>query len=289
MIILDSYKEYSELMYRELDYDWIYTSISYNNDYKIPNRLGLKLISTINARYVDHYETVIHSHLVNLGRDYIDIMLVESLGDIEETTHMFNLVSQDKRFRSIGVTGMSLDELKYFNSYGSISYVLLDVSSTNLDLDYINYCRDNGIKMISKDTKWNDLNLVYSLLTAMTYSPESKDDWESITKYEFTKVPIDSLRSVINNEPKDIEYTKVTKIYDVSPGELKLARTLPKFPYSKDYEVMFRYLEGKIVKAEWTTKKRKKYITIYENRDNSTLKSRINVDISIIKRTLNRN
>lgn len=130
---------------------YIDTAIDYNNDYlfNVPVAKGYKIISKISSYHGDDYEFFVSNHLKCLGRDYIDIMLIHSnRGDWEQVAVK---MSTDTRFKEVGVSNFTKDDIiKYKELVGFYpKYNELEINPYYADLETIEFCKENNIKIIA--------------------------------------------------------------------------------------------------------------------------------------------
>lgn len=136
----------------EISFDYIDTSICYNNDYIIGNRMSYlhkKIISKIPPQMTEDYELMVSNHLRCLRVNKIDIMLIHN-PRADWTELALNLINDD-RFIEIGVSNFSIDDLKKYKEVtGSYpAYNEFEINPEYYDKELIDFCHDNNIKIIS--------------------------------------------------------------------------------------------------------------------------------------------
>lgn len=128
---------------------YIDTAVNYNNDYLLCAYDDLKIISKISACHYDFYDFFIENHLKCLNRDYIDIMLIHS--NRGAWVPLAKLMVNDKRFKEIGVSNFTINDILEFKKVtGEFpKYNEIEINPYYVDLETINFCKANGIKIIA--------------------------------------------------------------------------------------------------------------------------------------------
>lgn len=144
--------DYLEKVKSNIKFDYVDTSICYNNDYYISKcdfLKGKKLISKIPPQMTDNYEFYVSNHMKSLGVDHIDIMLIHN--PRADWTELALRMNEDSRFKEVGVSNFSVDDIeKYKSITGSYpKYNEMEVNIDYYDKDLIDFCHNNGIKIIS--------------------------------------------------------------------------------------------------------------------------------------------
>lgn len=150
--IENNYLTYLKEVKSIVKFDYVDTSICYNNDYylsKVDFLRGKKLISKIPPQMTNDYEFYISNHLKSLKRDYIDIMLIHNPRC--DWTELALKMINDKRFKEVGVSNFSIDDIKRYKLVtGSYpKYNEMEVNIDYYDKDLIEFCHKNDIKIIS--------------------------------------------------------------------------------------------------------------------------------------------
>lgn len=133
-------------------FDYIHTSISENNDYIISDFIkyqsGASLITTID--FSDTMETVLAGHLLTLGRDKIDLLLINS-----NCKWDINNIEQLKISGIIDSVGISnpdsierIIEIRKEIGEDKIKYISLDLCPLNFRYDIVNWCFENNITIL---------------------------------------------------------------------------------------------------------------------------------------------
>lgn len=131
------------------DIDWLDTAITYNNDYLLGGWEG-KIVSKISPWMYKNYEFWVTNHLRNLNRNQIDVMLVHNTRN-EDWIKLYLELLKDPRFLHVGISNASIDQLKEIYKIYQIhpEYVEIELNPNYLDLEMLNYCKVNGIKVIA--------------------------------------------------------------------------------------------------------------------------------------------
>lgn len=134
-------------------FEYIDTSICYNNDYCISRVLKrnkkMKVISKIPPQMINEYEFMMSNHLRCLGRNKIDIMLIHNpRSDWKDLA--LRLESDDRVIES-GVSNFTIDDIKkYKDIVGHYpKYNEMEINPLYFDKDLIKFCLDNRIKIIA--------------------------------------------------------------------------------------------------------------------------------------------
>lgn len=134
-------------------YDYVDTSISYDNDYELRRLLddnpSVKVISKIAPQMTDQYEFMVSNHLRCLNRNKIDIMLIHNpRSDWKDLAKKLN---SDKRFIEVGVSNFSIMQLnEYMKVIGRYpKYNEIEINPNYYDKELIEFCHDRGIKIIA--------------------------------------------------------------------------------------------------------------------------------------------
>lgn len=186
--------------------EYIDTAIDYNNDYLLKGYNEYKIISKIAPCHYEYYDLFVDNHMKCLQRDYIDIMLIHS--DRGNWQPLAKRMSSDNRFKQIGVSNFTFDEIEEFKEITGQypSYNEIEINPYYTDLDTIKYCKDRNIKIISYGIlggKYNamtnvaDFSLPYLVQYACNYAnivilkPESirqtNEFYDIVTNYEVDK------------------------------------------------------------------------------------------------------
>lgn len=138
------------------NFDYIHTSISSNNDYLISDYVkyytGASLITSID--FIKDSESIILGHLLELERNKIDLLLIESSKLIEDLSSLKDSVDYLKKNRLIEELGISnpssVDEIKQIeDALGSkIKFISLDICPLHFNYTIIQYCKDNNIDIL---------------------------------------------------------------------------------------------------------------------------------------------
>lgn len=144
--------DYLKEVKSRVKFDYVDTSICYNNDYYISKcdfLNGKKLISKIPPQMTDNYEFYVSNHLKSLGVDHIDIMLIHN--PRADWTELALKMNEDSRFKEVGVSNFSIDDIERYKLVtGSYpKYNEMEVNIDYYDKDLIEFCHNKGIKIIS--------------------------------------------------------------------------------------------------------------------------------------------
>ena len=160
--------------------DYIDTAIDYNNDYLFRHAKNYKIISKISSFHANDYEFFVSNHLKCLDRDFIDIMLIHSNRGNWQNVAL--KMKEDNRFKEIGVSNFTKkDIIEYKNLLGFYPvYNELEINPYYADLETINFCIENKIKIIAYGTlcgKYNSVRMVaaYTLPGLVAFAAKYAD------------------------------------------------------------------------------------------------------------------
>ena len=132
-------------------FDYIETSISYNNDFELGPILNnkTKIISSISS--LDQYDVLLKYHLIWLKRNIIDILLVDAKGSWKNEDFLSLSEKKNDLFLELGLTNVeSIDDIKKIQNLGiTINWVDITINPTYFNFDLIYYLKENNIKIIS--------------------------------------------------------------------------------------------------------------------------------------------
>lgn len=131
------------------DFDYIETSISYNNDFRVGKFLkkDAKIISTISS--LSQYDIMLQYHLKWLKRDRIDILLVDAKGTWKDEDIMGLYTSE--YYGEFGLSGVEkIEDIERVKNLGiKVDWVSMVINPTYFNLELITYLKDSGIKIMS--------------------------------------------------------------------------------------------------------------------------------------------
>lgn len=131
------------------NYKYVHTRIQSGNESYLKHYLNDDNILITTVDFLDQIETIIPRHLSELGRDKIDLLLIDSNCKIEDNIDPINNLLISGLIGEVGISNPSikrLEELK--NSISQISSVSLDLCPLNFPYNVISYCKENDIKII---------------------------------------------------------------------------------------------------------------------------------------------
>lgn len=255
--------------------EYIDTAINYNNDYLFAKQTNKKIISKIAPCHYDYYDFFIQNHLNYLNRKYIDIMLIHSpRGNWQR---LLKRMMTDCRFTEIGVSNFNIEQLKeakeILGNYPK--YNEIEINPEYLDIDTINFCKKNNIKIIAYcilGGKYNAQRFIarYSLPHLMNFAANYADivilradnhkqtdsfidvieNYTSNVIIEASNINNKSMQPMIYEIPKIFNYYNNMLTYhrDVgkNTGNFNIVKiipfTFPKFEMLGDYLAYFRYI-----------------------------------------------
>ncbi len=131
-------------------YDYLETSISYNNDFLLGKYLNkkTKVISEISS--LSEHEIFLRYHLKWLNRKKIDILLVNSKGSwVNED--LLRLKENTSFYSELGISNVeSIEEVERFLNLGvKPSWVSITLNPTYFNIELLEYLKGNDIKIIA--------------------------------------------------------------------------------------------------------------------------------------------
>lgn len=144
------------LLTEDLNFDYIHTSISSNNDYLLKDFFKRSsncpsLVTTID--FFDNPEKALMGHLIELGKldGVIDLLLVTEEAIIRNNGSVKDTVSSLKEsgiIKEFGISNPStVEDIKDIEKLlgFKIKYISLDICPLNFNYEVISWCKDNGI------------------------------------------------------------------------------------------------------------------------------------------------
>lgn len=140
----------------DIEFDYIHTSISSNNDYLISDyvkkSIGSSLITSID--FINNPDRALLGHLLELGRKKIDLLLVETSSILKNLEVVKETVESLKSSGIIGEFGIknpgTLEEIKQIEDAlkGNIKFISLDLCPLHFNYSIVQYCKDNNIDIL---------------------------------------------------------------------------------------------------------------------------------------------
>ena len=132
------------------DFTYVHTSISSGNDTIIYNSLNPESILITTIDFLDKSEIAISTHLQELNRSSIDLLLIDSKCKFEDNIDTLNTSLISGFVKELGISNpTSIDDIENALKYISqISYVSLNICPLNFPWSIIKYCREKGIKIL---------------------------------------------------------------------------------------------------------------------------------------------
>lgn len=124
------------------------------------NRCDLQIITKLwqDSMAKDQVENALNRSLENLGTDYVDIYFIHypsNMGiPIGDTMSALNKLKDEGKIKCIGVSNFSKEQLIEARKYGPIDVIqpCYSLLWRFLDLEEMNYCKENNIGIISYST-----------------------------------------------------------------------------------------------------------------------------------------
>lgn len=129
------------------DVKYIHTNIGKGNDTMLKNLIpeDAYLITTVN--FIDQLDTAVNNHINELGRDKIDLLLIDSNCRLEDYIDDINNLIISGAVTEVGISNpKSVERLEELEKcISKISYVSLDICPLKFPYSIIKYCRENDI------------------------------------------------------------------------------------------------------------------------------------------------
>ena len=146
----------SNLLFNGTEINYFNTSIESNNDFLLRDIVeyykGVSLITSID--FIDSPLKLILGHLSSLGRDKIDLLLVNEkalLDNIDNIKNIINSLIESGVVDNIGIKNpTSIDNIKSIQSKlgNPIKYVSLDICPLHFNYETIDYCINEKISIL---------------------------------------------------------------------------------------------------------------------------------------------
>ena len=230
-------------------FNYIETSISYNNDFELglvlKKNKNIKIISSISS--LSQHELMLKYHLTWLKRDKIDILLVDSKSSWGEDDLLSLYSRRNEFFKEFGLSRIdSINDVKKLLDLGiTPDWVSMTINPTNFNLELIEFLKESNIKIISHEvlggymaqTNIEVYTLQFLLSFAAVYSDLVCISGDSCERVLINKRILESY--------KNLEITpEMTGIYIFSSSRMvKRAplKPLPLYRYLAKGEMIIRY------------------------------------------------
>lgn len=133
------------------DFDYLHTSISANNGLIIRGILEESIATIITSiDFLDQSKTAITNHLYELGRDKIDLLLINTSCDFEKYSEEIKGLLESELVDQIGLKNPnSPEEIKrIMKTVPKIKYISLELCPLNFNYDVVKFCEDNEIDIL---------------------------------------------------------------------------------------------------------------------------------------------
>lgn len=139
----------------EDNYKYVHTSISKNNDFIISSYVkshdDCSLITTID--FTEGVEEVLGGHLLEIGLDLIDLLLIDSpTFDWSKAGDFIKELSESGVANSLGIRNPKsiedLEKMKESLDMQDTLYVALDICPLNFNYEIVEWCKSNGVTLI---------------------------------------------------------------------------------------------------------------------------------------------
>mgnify|MGYP003293835134 CR=1 FL=1 len=133
------------------NFSYIHTSVNSNNGYIVKEFMSdIKYTLITSIDFLDMCDIAIEGHLSELGRDNIDLLLINSKCNFSEYHETINNLLNSGTVSQIGIKNPeSVEQLQsILEVIDSIKYISLELCPLNFNYELINYCNENDISII---------------------------------------------------------------------------------------------------------------------------------------------
>ena len=133
------------------DYDYLHTSISANNGLIIRGILEESIATIITSiDFLDQADKAIINHLYELGRDRIDLLLINSTCDFEKYSEQIKDLLDSSLVDQIGLKNPNNPEeiKRIMKIMPKLKYISLELCPLNFNYEVIKFCEDNDIDIL---------------------------------------------------------------------------------------------------------------------------------------------
>jgi hypothetical protein len=133
------------------DYDYLHTSISANNGLIIRGILEESIATIITSiDFLDQADKAIINHLYELGRDRIDLLLINSTCDFEKYSEQIKDLLDSSLVDQIGLKNPNNPEeiKRIMKIMPKLKYISLELCPLNFNYEIVKFCEDNDIDIL---------------------------------------------------------------------------------------------------------------------------------------------
>lgn len=133
------------------DFDYLHTSISANNGLIIRGILEESIATIITSiDFLDQSDKAIANHLFELGRDKIDLLLINTSCDFEKYNEQIKTLLDSGMIEQIGLKNPnSPEEIKrIMKTMPKLKYISLELCPLNFNYEVVKFCEDNDIDIL---------------------------------------------------------------------------------------------------------------------------------------------
>lgn len=136
---------------KEIEFDYIHTSIGSNNDYLLDSWFDTSISSLVTSIDFLDCKSSIVSHLNTLGKETIDLLLVESTCDFEKYKDVVNTLLSEKLVSEIGIKNpTSVEQLENLKkNVLDFRIVSFNLSPLEFNKEIVDWCEKNNVMIFS--------------------------------------------------------------------------------------------------------------------------------------------
>ena len=133
------------------EFDYLHTSISANNGLIVRGILEESIATIITSiDFLDQIKIAVNNHLFELGREKLDLLLINSSCDFEKYADQVQELLDSGLVDQIGIKNPnSPEEIKrIMKTVPKIKYISLELCPLNFNYEVVKFCEDNDIDLL---------------------------------------------------------------------------------------------------------------------------------------------
>ena len=133
------------------EFDYLHTSISANNGLIVRGILEESIATIITSiDFLDQLRVAVVNHLFELGKDKLDLLLINSSCDFEKYADQVQELLDDGLVDQIGIKNPNSPEEieRIMKTVPKIKYISLELCPLNFNYEVVKFCEDNDIDLL---------------------------------------------------------------------------------------------------------------------------------------------
>ena len=133
------------------EFDYLHTSISANNGLIVRGILEESIATIITSiDFLDQLRVAVVNHLFELGKDKLDLLLINSSCDFEKYADQIQELLDDGLVDQIGIKNPNSPEEieRIMKTIPKIKYISLELCPLNFNYEVVKFCEDNDIDLL---------------------------------------------------------------------------------------------------------------------------------------------